>query len=666
MNHSDTQHHSMMANAIRILAIDAVQAACSGHPGLPLGAADIATVLFTKFLKIDPQQPHWADRDRFILSAGHGSMLQYALHYLIGYEDMTLEEIKNFRQLGAKTAGHPEYGLTSGIEATTGPLGQGLATAVGMTLTERILNAQFGDDLVNHFTYVLASDGDLMEGISHEAISLAGHLSLSRLIVLYDDNDISIDGSLDLTESGDTLLRFQAAGWDTIRIDGHNPQSIEDALVIAKETDTPSLIACKTIIGYGSPHKKGTSSVHGAPLGEEETKLTHQALGYSTQPFEIPPDTLDAWRMIGLRHVSERTAWEKRLEQQEPEIKNRFNRLMKQALPTKLEEIIQNYKQQIITDNPTVATRKSSENVLKIIIPHMPEMIGGSADLTGSNNTYVTPQKIIRSKAYDGHFIHYGVREHAMAATMNGMALHGGVIPYSGTFLVFSDYCRPAIRLAALMKKRVIHIMTHDSIGLGEDGPTHQPVEHLAALRAIPNLLILRPADTTETLECWHIALKHMETPSIIALSRQALPPIRTTYTKENLSARGAYELASTDHTPQVTLLASGSEVHLAVTAKQALEQQGIGTRIISVPCFELFDTQPKNYKADILGDTPVRIAIEAGIQQGWDAYLRPNDKFIGMNSFGASAPAELLFSHFGITSGDIVKSAMTLLEQAR
>ena len=656
--------HNMMANAIRFLSMDAVQAANSGHPGLPMGAADIATVLFTKFLKIDPRQPDWPDRDRFVLSAGHGSMLLYALHYLIGFEDMTLDEIKNFRQLGSRTAGHPEYGHAAGIETTTGPLGQGLATSVGMALAERMLNSRFGDDLVNHYTYVLASDGDLMEGISHEAISLAGHLKLSKLIVLYDDNDISIDGPLNLAESGDSLKRFEAAGWFAERIEGHDPDAIGAAISAAQTREKPSLIACKTTIGFGAPNKQGTSSIHGAPLGDEEINLTREALGWTSEPFDIPSDILDSWRMAGLKHVSQRKAWRERLEAQDSEVSNRFTRIMSGDLPTRLEKAVQEYKKRLAENPSKLATRKSSEDALKAIVPIVPEMIGGSADLTGSNNTRTPEQGTVSADNYGGSFIHYGIREFGMAAAMNGIALHGGFIPYSGTFLVFSDYSRPALRLAALMEQRVIHVLTHDSIGLGEDGPTHQPVEHLAALRAIPNLLTLRPADATETLECWQIALEQSRTPSAMALTRQGLPAVRFEYSEKNLSAKGAYELASADGDALVTLLATGSEVHLAMEAKQQLEAENIGTRVISMPCFELFDKQDSSYRDDVLGNTPVRIAIEAAIRQGWDAYLRPGDGFIGMESFGASAPADRLFEHFGITVDTIVKNAKDRLDK--
>ena len=650
-----------MANTIRALSMDAVQAANSGHPGLPMGAADIATVLYTKFLKIDPLAPNWPDRDRFVLSAGHGSMLQYALHYLVGFADMTLEEIKNFRQMGARTAGHPEYGHAAGIETTTGPLGQGIATAVGMALSERMMNARFGDDLVDHHTYVLASDGDLMEGISHEAISIAGHLKLSKLIVLYDDNEISIDGPLNLSESGDALMRFEAAGWDAVRIDGHDFEAIESAIENARNSDKPSLIACRTVIGYGSPNKQGTSGSHGAPLGEEEITLTREALGWEAGSFEVPSDLLDAWRVAGRAHASTRKAWEGRLDEQAADIRSRFERVNAGTLPSGLDGAVDAYKKQLAQDKPKWATRKSSEEALKAIVPHVPEMIGGSADLTGSNNTKTPEQAPVSADNFAGSFIRWGVREHGMAAAMNGMALHGGFIPYSGTFLVFSDYSRPAIRLSALMEQRTIHVLTHDSIGLGEDGPTHQPVEHVAALRAIPNVNVFRPADAIETLECWQLALQADKTPSVLALTRQGLPAVRD-YEERNLCANGAYELASGGKDPQVTIMASGSEVEIALQAREQLKQEGVEARVVSVPCMELFDQQADSVKADVLGDTPVRIAVEAAIQMSWDRYLRPQDRFIGMEAFGASAPAAQLFEHFGITAEAIVETARKAL----
>ena len=650
-----------MANTIRALSMDAVQAANSGHPGLPMGAADIATVLYTKFLKIDPLAPNWPDRDRFVLSAGHGSMLQYALHYLVGFADMTLEEIKNFRQMGARTAGHPEYGHAAGIETTTGPLGQGISTAVGMALSERMMNARFGEDLVDHHTYVLASDGDLMEGISHEAISIAGHLKLSKLIVLYDDNEISIDGPLNLSESGDALQRFEAAGWDAVRIDGHDFDAIEQAIAAARASDKPSLIACRTVIGYGSPNKQGTSGSHGAPLGEDEITLTREALGWEAGSFEVPSDLLDAWRVAGRAHASTRKAWESRLQDQAADIRSRFERVTAGTLPSNLDNAVDGFKKQLAEDKPKWATRKSSEEALKAIVPHVPEMIGGSADLTGSNNTKTPEQMPISADDFSGSFIHWGVREHGMAAAMNGMALHGGFIPYSGTFLVFSDYSRPAIRLSALMEQRTIHVLTHDSIGLGEDGPTHQPVEHVAALRAIPNVNVFRPADAIETLECWQLALQADKTPSVLALTRQGLPTVRD-YEERNLCAHGAYELASGGKDPQVTILASGSEVEIALQARETLKAEGVGTRVVSVPCMELFEQQSDKAKADVLGDTPVRIAVEAAIQMSWDRYLRPQDSFIGMEAFGASAPAAQLFEHFGITAEAITEAARKAL----
>ena len=650
-----------MANAIRALAMDAVQAANSGHPGMPMGAADIATVLYTKFLKIDPLCPNWPDRDRFVLSAGHGSMLQYALHYLVGFADMTIDELKNFRQLGARTAGHPEYGHAGGIETTTGPLGQGISTAVGMALAERMMQARFGDELVDHYTYVLASDGDLMEGISHEAISIAGHLKLSRLIVLYDDNNISIDGPLDLAESGDALARFEAAGWDAVRIDGHDEDAIEKAIAEARQSDKPSLIACRTIIGYGAPNKQGTSGSHGAPLGDEEITLTREALGWSAEAFEIPSDVLDAWRMAGRANASVRKAWQERFDAQSAETRNRFERVTSGELPDTLGDAVDAFKKHLAKEKPGWATRKSSEEVLKVLVPCVPEMIGGSADLTGSNNTRTPEQGAVTADDFGGGFIHWGVREHGMAAAMNGMVLHGGFIPYSGTFLVFSDYSRPAIRLAALMQQRVVHVLTHDSIGLGEDGPTHQPVEHLAALRAMPNVYVMRPADAIETLECWQLALKINNAPSVLALTRQGLPTLRD-YAERNLCAAGAYELAAGGSDPQVTLMASGSEVVIAMQARDLLKQDNISARVVSVPCMELLEKQSDAAQSDIFGDTPLRIAIEAAVRQSWDRYLRPGDIFIGMDSFGASAPAAQLFEHFGITAEAVAEAAKAAL----
>ncbi len=650
--------HKMMANAIRALSMDAVQKAKSGHPGMPMGTADMATVLFTKFMKHDPRQPNWPDRDRFVLSAGHGSMLVYSLLYLLGYEDMTLDEIKNFRQLGSKTPGHPEFGHTAGVETTTGPLGQGISTAVGMALAEQLQKARFGSDIVDHYTYTIASDGDLMEGISHEAISLAGHLKLSRLIVLYDDNEITIDGALNLSESGDALKRFEAAGWDAVRIDGHDAGAIEKAIAAARLTDKPSLIACRTTIGYGSPNKGGTSASHGAALGEEEIALTRKALGWDYAPFEIPSDVLDAWRVAGLKSSKPRKAWEERHAAMNADKRAEFDRRLAGDLPAGFAQAMIDFKKQLSADKPGWASRKASEETLNVINAIVPETIGGSADLTGSNNTRSKDQKAVTADDFTGSFIHYGIREHAMAAAMNGMVLHGGLIPYSGTFLVFTDYCRPAIRLSALMEQRVIYVMTHDSIGLGEDGPTHQPVEHLASLRAMPNLNVFRPADAVETVECWQLALETKKTPSILALTRQGLPLNRTEHTDENRCARGAYELAPAKGEAKVTLIASGSEVSIALEAKARLDGEGIEARVVSAPCLDLFDQQSIEYKKQTLGEGTVRIAIEAAGGFGWERYIGLDGAFIGMQSFGASAPIADLYQHFNITADAAVAAA--------
>ena len=656
--------HTLMANAVRVLAIDAVEAAKSGHPGLPMGAADIATTLFTEALTFDPTAPHWPDRDRFVLSAGHGSMLLYAVLHLLGYEDFPLETLKRFRQLGSRAAGHPEFGHGAGIETTTGPLGQGLATAVGMAIAERILNARFGDDLVDHRTYVLASDGDLMEGISHEAISIAGHLKLSRLVVLFDDNGISIDGPLNLTESGDTLKRFEAAGWAARRIDGHDPAAILAAIEEAQTSDRPSLIACRTTIGFGAPKKAGTSAAHGSPLGAEEATGARATYGWTSAPFEIPSEVRDAWRLAGLRSGLARKEWEKRYRALAPAERTEFDRRVRGDLPAGLDAAIVAYKQQLAHDKPTVASRKSSEMVLEVINALVPETIGGSADLTGSNNTRTKGMAAIQAGSFGGRFIHWGIREHGMAAAMNGMALHGGVIPYSGTFLAFADYCRPAIRLAALMGIRVIHVMTHDSIGLGEDGPTHQPVEHLAALRAIPNLLVLRPADAVEAAECWQIALETRTGPSILVLSRQNLPTLRTDHEAKNLSARGAYEIAraADGNEAQATIFATGSEVMVAMAARALLVREGVPTRVVSVPSFELFERQSADWQEAVIGSAPVRVAVEAAIRQGWDRFIGSDGLFVGMTGFGASAPAEVLYQHFGITAERVAEGVKARL----
>ncbi len=650
-------NHRDMANAIRALAMDAVQKANSGHPGMPMGMADVATVLFSRFLKFDPQDPGWADRDRFVLSAGHGSMLLYALLHLTGYEDMTLEELKNFRQLGSRTAGHPEYGHAAGIETTTGPLGQGLGNAVGMALAERLLNARFGDALVDHFTYVIAGDGCLMEGISHEAISLAGHLGLGKLIVLFDDNSISIDGGTDLTVSDDQLQRFQASGWEATRVDGHDPDAVAAAIAAARKTARPSLIACKTTIGFGAPNKQGTAATHGAPLGDDEIAAARNTLGWPHAPFEIPAPVLEAWRAAGKRSAGAHKAWRDRLAGDAK--RTVFEAQMAGKLPEGWQDALVAFKQKVSDEAPTVATRVSSQQVLEVLTAAIPAMIGGSADLTGSNNTKAKAQGVVKPGDFAGSYIHYGVREHGMAAAMNGLALHGGVIPYGGTFLVFTDYCRPSMRLSALMGQRVVYVMTHDSIGLGEDGPTHQPVEHLAALRAIPDMLVFRPADTIETAECWELALLAEKNPSVLALTRQGLPTLRREC-NENLSAYGAYIMAPADSERQVTLIASGSEVQIAMEAQQLLREQNISAAVVSMPCWELFEQQPPHYRDEVLGPGTLHIAIEAGVAFGWDRWIEAGGGFIGMRGFGASAPAKELYKKFGITAEAVVEAVKT------
>jgi transketolase len=664
---SARSEHDRMANAIRALAMDAVEAAKSGHPGLPMGAADIATVLFARFLKFDPADPAWPDRDRFVLSAGHGSMLLYALLYLLGYETMTIGEIKRFRQLGSLTPGHPEYGHTPGVETTTGPLGQGLANAVGMAIAERHLAALFDSDIVDHTTYVLASDGDLMEGISQEAIALAGHLRLKKLIVLHDDNGISIDGPLALADSVDQVKRFESAGWAATRIDGHDPAAIAAAIEAAQTSDRPSLIACRTTIGFGAPTKGGTEKSHGSPLGADEIAAARQKLGWSAPAFEIPPAILAPWRAAGERGRPVRLAWQKRLAQLDSGKRAEFERRTRGVLaPGKLAGAVRAVKEKLAEAPKEIATRAASEFALEALTAALPEMIGGSADLTGSNNTRPKGMPAMSAPDYSGRFIHYGVREHGMAAAMNGMALHGGIIPYSGTFLIFSDYCRPAIRLAALMGQRVIHVMTHDSIGLGEDGPTHQPVEQLAALRAIPNLKVFRPCDAVETVECWQLALETMSAPSVLALTRQNVPQLRQGFDASNRCARGAYELmAAEDGAAAVSLFASGSEVAIAVAAKKLLAERGVSARVVSVPCFELFLAAPEAERAALVGTAKINIAVEAGIRQGWDAIIGSDGTFVGMDGFGASGPAKELYQHFGITADKVAAAALACLKKS-
>jgi transketolase len=651
--------HSRMANAIRALAMDAVEKAKSGHPGLPMGAADIATVLFTQFLKFDAADPRWPDRDRFILSAGHGSMMLYALLYLTGNEDVTIEQIENFRQLGSKTPGHPENFITSGVETTTGPLGQGVAFSVGSALAERLLAAEFGEDIVDHYTYVLCSDGDLMEGVSHEALALAGHLKLNKLIFLYDDNGITIDGPITLTDNVDQVARFKAHGWNAVRIDGHDQKAIAAAITDAQSSDRPSLIACKTTIGFGAPHKAGTSKAHGEALGAEELAGAKKALGWNYGPFEIPEDVLAAWRNVGKQGASANADWLGRFEAKPEAVRSEFvRRVIDRKRPDALGETIRKLKEKLVAEPPTVATRKASEMVLDVLVPIMPELLLGSADLTPSNNTRTKGLKEVQPGDYSGRYIHYGIREMEMAAAMNGLSTHGGFAPAGGTFLCFTDYARPSMRIAALSHTPVVYIMTHDSIGLGEDGPTHQPVEHLAALRAMPNMRVFRPADAVETAECWQLALENTTGPTVLALSRQNLTPARTTASAGNLCSQGGYELIAAQGAAKVSLYASGSEVEIAVAAQKELAGRGIATRVVSVPSLELLLSQPAERRKAIIGDAPVKIAIEAAVRFGWDAVIGPDGDFIGMHSFGASAPAKALYKHFGITAEAVVETA--------
>ena len=652
-----------MANAIRALSMDAVQAANSGHPGMPMGMADVATVLFSQAMKFDAADPAWPDRDRFVLSAGHGSMLLYSLLHLTGTPGMTMDELRNFRQLGSKTAGHPEYGHVPGIETTTGPLGQGIANAVGMALAERLLNARFGDDLVDHHTYAITGDGCLMEGISHEAISLAGHLRLGKLIVLWDDNSISIDGATSLSVSDDQIARFKASGWNTMQIDGHDVEAIAAALATAKADDSkPWLIACKTIIGFGAPTKQGTKDTHGSPLGAEEIKGAREKLGWPYPPFEVPDDVLKPWRSVGRKGAKENVAWKARFAKAGAQVQAAFDVPAAQSRSNDIAAAIHAAKTQFAADTAKRASRVWSQMTLEHLIPVVPELIGGSADLTPSNGTKTSHYAAVSPGKFAGNYIHFGVREHAMAAAMNGLALHGGIIPFGATFLVFTDYCRPSIRLSALMGQRVIYVMTHDSIGVGEDGPTHQPVEHLSALRAIPNLQVLRPADALETAECWHIALTTLTAPSVLALTRDAVPTaLRSRKGDENLSAKGGY-VVSGDDTRAVTLIATGSEVAIAVAAANRLAAEGIKAAVVSMPSFELFRAQGLDYEMSVLGHAP-RVAVEAGVAQCWHEWLRKKDRFVGMTGFGASAPAAKLYEHFGITATAVAEAAMSAIK---
>jgi transketolase len=656
----DRAQHERLANAIRSLAMDGVEQAKSGHPGLPMGAADVATVLFTRILKYDAAEPRWPDRDRFVLSAGHGSMLIYALLYLTGTPGMELDDLKKFRQLESKTPGHPENFMTAGVETTTGPLGQGLATAVGMAMAERMLAAEFGRKLVDHKTYVLASDGDLMEGISQEAIALAGHQKLNKLIVLWDDNGISIDGPLSISDSVDQIARFKACGWKAERVDGHDPDAIEAAVRRAQKSNKPTLIACKTVIGFGAPKKAGTSKAHGEPLGAEELAAAKKALGITGGPFEVAADVLKAWRGFGATGFAERKDWNTRLAALSERKRGEFERRLNHTVPAKLAKTLVAHKKALAANPVTVATRKASELALDVIVPVMPELVSGSADLTPSNNTRAKGFEDFTPKTPKGRYVRYGIREHGMAAAMNGITLHGGFRTAGGTFLVFADYARPSMRLAALMGLPVIYVMTHDSIGLGEDGPTHQPVEQIASLRAMPNMRVLRPADAIETAEAWQIALERTDGPTVLALSRQNLAPVRTDGTATNRSAKGAYELlAAEGGKAQVSLFASGSEVEIAVAARKLLADKGMRARVVSVPSLEALLEQDEATKAAIIGDAPIKIAVEAAVRFGWDGVIGTDGGFVGMSSFGASGPYKEVYKHFGITPEAVVEAAI-------
>ena len=651
-----------LANAIRFLSVDAVQKANSGHPGLPMGMADVATVLFKYYLRFNPKNPDWINRDRFVLSAGHGSMLLYSLLYLTGYKSISIKDIQNFRQLKSICAGHPEYKKKSGIETTTGPLGQGLSNAIGMAIAEEVMKKRFGSNLINHRTYVIASDGDFMEGISHEAMSLAGHLKLKNLVVFFDNNKVSIDGSTKLAVSDNYKKRFESYGWNFQEVNGHNEKQISKAIKKTLKSKKPSLISCKTIIGYGSPNKSGKASSHGAALGDEEVALVRKKLKWKYKPFEIPKEILSEWRKIGKRGDLQEKKWNVVYNKKSKKVKDEFSRVINGKLPKNLDKIIDKEKRKFFNLKPNVASRQSSASVLEAITKNLPELVGGSADLSGSNNTKTKYSTIIKPSNFKGNYIHYGVREHAMAGIMNGMALHGGILPYGGTFLIFLDYCKPALRLSAFMGLRVIYIFSHDSIGLGEDGPTHQPIEHLAHLRAIPNLNVFRPADTIETLECWEIALKSSTNPSVIALSRQKLPFVTETLTKKNMSNLGGYELKKTNPNPDVTLIASGSEVQIAIEALNKLQEININSKVISMPCQELFDKQSKEYKEKIIDKNSIKISIEASSIYGWEKYVGPDGISLGIKSFGKSAPYKKIYEHFNLTSDNVVKLAKKML----
>ena len=648
--------HSDLANAIRFLSIDAVQKANSGHPGMPMGMADVCAVLFKNFLKFDPGNPEWINRDRFVLSAGHGSMLLYSLLYLTGYKSISLEDIKKFRQLDSICAGHPEYEKGTGIETTTGPLGQGVANAVGFAISEEILKSKKGKDVYDHKTYVIAGDGCLMEGISHEALSLAGHLKLKNLIMFFDNNSISIDGPTSLAVSDNYKKRFEAYGWDYIDINGHNEKQIFKAIKKCQNAKKPTVISCKTVIGFGSPNKSGKSSAHGSPLGDEEINLVRKKLKWKYGTFEIPQEILNEWRAIGAKGAKERKRWQQKANNKINKLSNSDSKLF--------DKIFSTAKSAAIKDAKPTATRKSSEDILTLLTAEIPELIGGSADLAGSNNTKTKSQKIIKPGDFSGSYIHYGVREHAMCAIMNGIALHDNLIPYGGTFLIFSDYCKPSIRLSALMKQRVVYVMTHDSIGLGEDGPTHQPIEQLAGLRAIPNLNVFRPADTTETIECWELALQQKKTPSILSLTRQNLIPARKEFSKQNKCAYGAYEILRTNSKIDLTIIATGSEVELAVEASQGLAKENIHCKVISMPCQELFDGQSDSYKNSILHETVAKISIEAASTMGWKKYTGNQGRELGIDTFGKSAPYKKIYEHFKLTSNNIIKQAKEILKK--